>query len=116
LAAKNTETTAMSDPSTMAPTTVNNIDEPIHGLLPFFKEGVVTDDDIRKLLARNFGLPDKEDVEDEPSTVTAIAKRHATDQFGYLPPCCFNDDGTLNRDFKFTGGKKVEFMSDADDK
>lgn len=48
----------------------------------------------------------------------AAVKRHGPpDQFEYLPPCCcFNADGTLNRDFKFTGGEKVDFMTPVSDK
>lgn len=40
---------------------ITKSDDAIHGLLPFFKEGIVTDDDIRKLLERNFGLLTKEE-------------------------------------------------------
>ena len=40
---------------------ITKSDDAIHGLLPFFKEGIVTDDDIRKLLERNFGLLNKEE-------------------------------------------------------
>ena len=35
---------------------ITKSDEAIHGLLPFYKEGIVTKDDIRKLLVRNYAL------------------------------------------------------------
>jgi hypothetical protein len=40
---------------------ITKSDEAIHGLLPFYEAGIVSKDDLRKLLVRNFGLLEEDE-------------------------------------------------------